>query len=160
MRGIQETDAGVYQCQVLISTQNVISAEVKLSVRRPPVISDDSTRSVVAVVGEPVRLECRATGYPTPRVSWRRQSNALLPTGTAVHRGEVLEIRSVSKDDRGTYYCVAENYVGKGEKRDSSQFFYFYFNTRGWYILSLFYSKWYLIFCCRYTFLYLYYLGF
>jgi hypothetical protein len=120
VRDIQETDAGIYQCQVLISTQNVISAEVKLSVRRPPVISDDSTRSVVAVVGESVTLYCRATGYPTPRVSWRRQNNALLPSGAAVHRGEVLEIRSVSKDDRGTYYCVAENYVGKGESSETN----------------------------------------
>ncbi|CAG0923386.1 unnamed protein product [Notodromas monacha] len=118
MKDIQDTDAGIYQCQVLISTQNIISRNVKVSVRQPPVISDDSTRSVVATVGEDVTLECYASGFPNPRVSWRRKNNAILPTGGAVYRGNKLRIPSVSKDDRGTYYCVAENAVGEGARRN------------------------------------------
>jgi hypothetical protein len=81
---LQETDAGTYQCEIIVSTLNIISAGVKLSIRRPPVISDDSTRNVVSTVGEDVSLECYATGYPQPRVSWRRQSNAMLRTGRGV----------------------------------------------------------------------------
>ncbi|KOB71239.1 Lachesin, partial [Operophtera brumata] len=59
-------------CQVLISISNKIAAEVELQVRRPPIISDNSTRSLVASEGE----------------------------------------------NRGTYYCVAENGVGKGARRN------------------------------------------
>lgn len=52
VKDIQENDAGWYQCQVLISITNKIAAEVELQVRRPPIISDNSTRSIVASEGE------------------------------------------------------------------------------------------------------------
>lgn len=52
IKDIQETDAGYYQCQVLISANNRITAEVELQVRRPPVISDNSTRSLVVSEGQ------------------------------------------------------------------------------------------------------------
>lgn len=52
IKDIQETDAGFYMCQVLISSTNHISAEVELQVRRPPIISDNSTRSIVVSEGE------------------------------------------------------------------------------------------------------------
>ncbi|KAL0280579.1 UNVERIFIED_CONTAM: hypothetical protein PYX00_001835 [Menopon gallinae] len=118
IKDIQETDAGFYQCQVLIDSTNKIVAEVELQVRRPPIISDNSTRSVVVSEGQSVRLECYAGGFPLPRISWRRENNAILPTGGSIYRGNVLKIAEVRKEDRGTYYCVAENGVGRGAKRN------------------------------------------
>lgn len=118
VKDIQETDAGFYQCQVIIGLNNKISAEVELQVRRPPIISDNSTRSVVVSEGESVKLDCYAGGYPLPRISWRRENNAILPTGGSIFRGNILKIPSVSKKDRGTYYCVAENGVGRGARRN------------------------------------------
>lgn len=35
-----------------------------------------------------------------------------------IFRGNILKINSVRKEDRGTYYCVAENSVGKGTRRN------------------------------------------
>lgn len=81
VKDIQETDAGIYQCQVILSVNNKISAEVELSVRRPPIISDNSTQSLVASEGQAVQMDCYAAGYPTPTITWRRENNALLPTG-------------------------------------------------------------------------------
>lgn len=118
IKDIQETDAGFYQCQVLISVSNKIAAEVELQVRRPPIISDNSTRSIVVSEGEAVQLECYAGGYPPPRISWRRENNAILPTGGSIYRGNRLKIKQIRKEDRGTYYCVAENGVGRGNKRN------------------------------------------
>ena len=46
------------------------TAEVPLIVRRPPVISDNSTRSVVVVEGQDVELKCFASGYPPPEVRY------------------------------------------------------------------------------------------
>lgn len=44
IKDLQENDGGEYMCQVLIDIENRISASVPLLVRRPPVISDNSTR--------------------------------------------------------------------------------------------------------------------
>ncbi|XP_008550693.1 lachesin [Microplitis demolitor] len=118
VKDIQETDAGHYECQVLISLNNRIRAGVELQVRRAPFISDNSTRAVVVSEGEPVQLECYAGGFPTPRIYWRRENNAILPTGGSVYRGNILKIASVRKEDRGTYYCVADNSVGRGARRN------------------------------------------
>ncbi|EDX06780.1 GD10889 [Drosophila simulans] len=52
IKDIQETDAGTYTCQ-----------------------------SVVASEGSEVQMECYASGYPTPTITWRRENNAILPTG-------------------------------------------------------------------------------
>lgn len=33
-------------------------------------------------------------------------------------RGNILKIPAITKEDRGTYYCVAENGVGRGARRN------------------------------------------
>ncbi|XP_037948758.1 lachesin-like [Teleopsis dalmanni] len=81
IKDIQETDAGVYTCQIVMSVTHSVKGTVKLSVRRPPVISDNSTQSLVASEGNEVQMECFASGYPTPTITWRRENNAILPTG-------------------------------------------------------------------------------
>ncbi|KAH0953776.1 hypothetical protein HN011_009704 [Eciton burchellii] len=118
IKDIQETDAGFYQCRLQITVNNLISAEVELQVRRPPIISDNSTQSLVVSEGQPVQLECYASGFPLPRISWRRENNAILPTGGSIYRGNMLKISAIRKEDRGTYYCVAENGVGRGARRN------------------------------------------
>uniref|UniRef100_A0A182MQR1 Ig-like domain-containing protein n=1 Tax=Anopheles culicifacies TaxID=139723 RepID=A0A182MQR1_9DIPT len=80
IKDIQETDAGIYQCQVVLSVTNKITAEVELNVRRPPIISDNSTQSLVVSEGQPAQMECYASGYPLPQITWRRENNAILPT--------------------------------------------------------------------------------
>lgn len=81
IKDLQEADAGTYQCEVVLSVNNKITAETRLSVRQPPVITDNSTSSIVTIEGEQISMECYATGFPTPKVVWRRENNALLPTG-------------------------------------------------------------------------------
>ncbi|XP_043289049.1 lachesin [Venturia canescens] len=118
IKDIQETDAGYYQCQIVITSTNKISAQVELLVRRPPFISDNSTRALVKTEREEAELHCYAGGFPPPKITWRRENNAILPTGGSTYRGNVLKIPSVRKEDRGTYYCVADNGVGRGSKRN------------------------------------------
>lgn len=54
--------------------------------------------------GSQVILECRADGYPKPSIKWSR-----LGEMSAVLYSEKFEITSVSREDRGTYRCYAEN---------------------------------------------------
>lgn len=81
IKDLQETDAGTYQCEVILSVNNKITALTHLSVRRPPIITDNSTSSIVTTEGEQIQMECFATGFPSPKIVWRRENNALLPTG-------------------------------------------------------------------------------
>merc|ERR1712223_230522 len=118
IRDIQETDGAIYQCQVVISLTDRETAEVPLIVRRPPIISDNSSRSVVVTEGQRVELHCYASGYPPPEIYWRRQDNAVLPTNTSIYKGHTLMFPKVTKEHRGTYYCVATNVVGQGARRN------------------------------------------
>lgn len=115
---IQEVDSGIYQCQVVIGTTSRVTADVKVRVNIPPIISDNSTRSVITSAGATISLHCYADGHPPPVISWRRENNDLLPTGGAAFRGNILTIRNVTKNDRGTYYCIADNGVQRGARRN------------------------------------------
>lgn len=81
IKDVQESDSGTYQCTVVLSVNNKITATTNLYVRRPPVITDNSTQSIVATEGSAVHMECYASGNPQPTIVWRRENNALLPTG-------------------------------------------------------------------------------
>lgn len=67
-----------------------------MQVRRPPVISDNSTRSLVVSEGQSVQLECHAGGFPQPRISWRRENNAILPTGGSIYRYIYIDLNAIS----------------------------------------------------------------
>ncbi|KAF8795911.1 Lachesin like protein [Argiope bruennichi] len=115
---LQEIDAGLYECQIITGPASKLKANVWVYVRLPPVISDNSTRSVITSSGSTVELNCYASGYPPPRISWRRENNELLPTGGSGYIGSKFTIFNITKDDRGTYYCVADNGVGSGSRRN------------------------------------------
>jgi len=70
----------------LLGLNNQLSAEVELVVRRPPVISDNSTRSLILSEGETAELKCYAGGFPSPKMSWRRENHDILPTGGSLYR--------------------------------------------------------------------------
>lgn len=81
IKDLQAHDAGTYLCEVVLSVNNKITAETYLTVRQPPTITDNSTQAIVTSEGQQVLLECYAEGFPTPRVFWRRENNAILPSG-------------------------------------------------------------------------------
>lgn len=114
---IQQMDTGLYQCQVIIGSTSKLAEDSWVNVRIPPVILDNSTQTVQTTSGQSVYLSCYADGFPKPKITWRRENNDVLPTGGAVYRGNILAIHNISKYDRGTYYCIADNGVGKGAQR-------------------------------------------
>eukprot|EP00090_Calanus_glacialis_P045264 TRINITY_DN8280_c0_g1_i1.p1 TRINITY_DN8280_c0_g1~~TRINITY_DN8280_c0_g1_i1.p1 ORF type:complete len:361 (-),score=64.81 TRINITY_DN8280_c0_g1_i1:111-1193(-) len=117
LKDVQRSDEGRYECQIIVGINNKVTQDLYLRVQEPPVINDNSTRSVVVNEFESATLECTAKGSPPPRIEWRRADNAVLPTGGIIYRGNKLKIHSVKKEDRGTYFCVADNNVGKAAKR-------------------------------------------
>jgi len=117
LKDVQRSDEGRYECQIIVAINNKVTQSLFLRVEEPPIINDNSTRSIVVNEFEGAVLECTATGSPPPRIEWRRADNAVLPTGGVVYRGHRFHIHSVKREDRGTYFCVADNGVGKAKKR-------------------------------------------
>ncbi len=117
IKDVQDSDTGIYRCVILISQNNYISQEVNLQIHSPPIIFDNSSSTVVANENETVSLECYSGGVPKPQISWKRENNAVLPTGGTVYRGTILKINQIRKEDRGTYFCIADNKVGKSVKK-------------------------------------------
>ena len=68
--------------------------------------------SVIVEEGQNVSLICRATGQPTPTVTWRKAFSQLSKEKTTVVDGN-LTILNIGRADGGAYACVAKNLLGK-----------------------------------------------
>ncbi|KAG8182574.1 hypothetical protein JTE90_021714 [Oedothorax gibbosus] len=121
IRNVQESDKGGYMCQV--NTVPMKSQVGYLDVLVPPDILDEGSSSDVVVrEGANVTLTCKAVGYPTPNITWRREDNEPIPLGAwqgkkftdpsaITYEGEILSITRVSRLHTGAYLCIAANGV-------------------------------------------------
>ena len=96
-----------------------------LEVVIPPKISDKhSTEGLSVAEGGTAKFICSASGHPQPTITWQKVPNStkdkgkirlLDRKGKEIHqkrvRGEVLELEKVSREDIGTYLCIAKNNV-------------------------------------------------
>ena len=68
--------------------------------------------SVIIEEGQNLSLVCKATGQPTPRVTWRKAFSQLPKQKTTVVAGS-LNIVNIAKADGGTYECAVKNLLGQ-----------------------------------------------
>ncbi|CRK87748.1 CLUMA_CG001542, isoform A [Clunio marinus] len=110
LRDVRVTDAGDYACQIgTLEPQEIIH---KLEVLVPPkidFISPGGGRLDVAK-GSAIRLECRGSGNPTPKIYWSRKNN-LMPNSEANVTGNIFEIVHADRHSAGHYRCSADNRV-------------------------------------------------
>lgn len=59
-----------------------------------------------------MRLECKASGNPVPKITWSRKNN-LLPGGEQTAVTNILTIERVDRHQAGIYQCTASNGVGE-----------------------------------------------
>ena len=78
----------------------------------PPAVS--LPPSIVAPQGDPLSLDCGATGTPPPTVVWYKDGRLLSGNGrvTVSPSDRVVTITSLHSIDEGNYTCVASNRVG------------------------------------------------
>ncbi|XP_050541932.1 lachesin-like isoform X1 [Daktulosphaira vitifoliae] len=118
---VQKNDTGSYMCQ--INTEPMIVQTGYLDVRIPPDIIDEDDLSgpgSSAMEGGTVRLRCRSTGKPEPKVYWKRKDNRHIiirsdetkkKQESATVKGDTLELNNVHRTDMGKYLCIAKNNV-------------------------------------------------
>ncbi|XP_030755972.1 limbic system-associated membrane protein-like isoform X2 [Sitophilus oryzae] len=107
-------DAGDYVCQIGTLEPREITHTVEILV--PPRIHYVTSNGRVEVKkGSTVRLECKASGNPVPKVTWSRKNN-LLPGGEQTTTTPILTLDKVDRHQAGIYQCVASNGVGDDVK--------------------------------------------
>ncbi|CAN7987967.1 unnamed protein product, partial [Ixodes pacificus] len=63
--------------------------------------------------GETVRFDCRATGHPTPNITWSFSGGPMPDNANQV--GGVLTLLNVDEQNQGNYMCVASNRYGTAQ---------------------------------------------
>ena len=69
------------------------------------------SQEVLVETEQNVTIACKATGQPRPSVTWSKAVGRLPKDRSKVMKGN-LTIYNVTKKDRGTYICKAENILG------------------------------------------------
>uniref|UniRef100_A0A3Q3ALP3 Hemicentin 1 n=1 Tax=Kryptolebias marmoratus TaxID=37003 RepID=A0A3Q3ALP3_KRYMA len=105
----QPDDAGSYTC-VATNSVGQDSWTVTLSVHTHPIFTE-LLGDVALNKGERLMLACGVSGVPLPRISWTF-NNKIMPHYDHMNGHSELVIERVTKDDSGTYTCVAENSAG------------------------------------------------
>ncbi|CAG9816830.1 unnamed protein product [Phaedon cochleariae] len=114
INNVQEEDKGRYMCQI-----NTVTAKTQfgfLHVVVPPNIDDSlSSSDVIVREGSNESLTCKATGFPTPNVKWKRDDNTKITINKTLQvpewEGEKLELQKISRLEMGAYLCIASNGV-------------------------------------------------
>uniref|UniRef100_A0A674DER8 Heparan sulfate proteoglycan 2 n=1 Tax=Salmo trutta TaxID=8032 RepID=A0A674DER8_SALTR len=104
------SNQGTYRC-VASNLFGITQSMVSLIVRGMSPVATVTPQGPVRVrVGDPINLECQASGEPRPSVTWHRLDNA----HDTVFPSQVLVARP---EDSGTYVCAARNNEGTTETR-------------------------------------------
>lgn len=117
IKDIVLTDTGIYECQAYISATQKETKQVELLIRRAPIVTDIEITPSPVPVGNSAQLKCIADGHPRPTIYWSRSNEKLLPGGGNKVAKVDYKIETVTKEDRGLYFCTADNGVGPPAKR-------------------------------------------
>uniref|UniRef100_A0A673IBQ3 Hemicentin-1 n=1 Tax=Sinocyclocheilus rhinocerous TaxID=307959 RepID=A0A673IBQ3_9TELE len=103
-------DSGSYTC-VATNSVGQDSRTIGLSIHTHPAFTE-LLGDVALNKGERLLLTCGVTGIPPPKITWAFNNNIIHAQYDHVNGHSELVIERVSKDDSGTYSCLAESSVG------------------------------------------------
>ncbi|XP_069004335.1 immunoglobulin superfamily member 10 [Embiotoca jacksoni] len=120
IKDVTSTDSGKYECIATSSTgseRRVVTLMVETQQSVPQIV-ETSQRLTELSFGDQLRLNCSATGDPTPKIIWRLPSKAVVDRWHRMgSRIRVLEngtliVDTLSNKDAGDYLCVARSNIG------------------------------------------------
>ncbi|XP_035516418.1 basement membrane-specific heparan sulfate proteoglycan core protein-like [Morone saxatilis] len=105
---------GQYRCTASNSAGRSTATAV-LNVKFAPKVQLTPAGPLRVRMGEPVSVECRATGRPRPKLTWKRQGSTLQLVTTETNDVNTIQWPAVHPEDSGVYICQAENNEGVTE---------------------------------------------
>ncbi|KAK9515159.1 hypothetical protein VZT92_025826 [Zoarces viviparus] len=114
---VRPMNHGAYRC-VASNLFGITHTIVSLIVKESPVATVTPVGPIRVRVGDPINLECQASGEPRPSVSWHRlDSNrrTMLSSPVPMESNAVMQILVARAEDSGTYVCTARNNEGTTE---------------------------------------------
>ncbi|KRT84503.1 peroxidase [Oryctes borbonicus] len=130
IKNSRETDGGSYICLAKNAEGLAKSRSARMTVYRPKTILDfkntitelpekprfiEAPRSITTNEGTvEVKLTCKGVGVPQPFITWSKSGVILSPSNHyAIDSDGTLTIRSIQRNDFGTYRCDATNAHGR-----------------------------------------------
>nr|XP_027205598.1 protein turtle-like [Dermatophagoides pteronyssinus] len=119
LSNIKDSDQGWYECKVFYLMRenndddpNKNRTRILLEVNSPPHFKEKPPEAVFVKTSDSLTLHCRAHGTPTPTVLWQKDNSLVQNSASIrVHGGELI-LKSIQKEDTGTYVCIAKNRQG------------------------------------------------
>ncbi|XP_075993488.1 netrin receptor DCC [Genypterus blacodes] len=113
---VQPPDSATYRCLADNPSSTRTGTDAELRVLPEPGLSRtlhflQRPSTLTALLGSIAVLECSASGYPTPIITWRRGEERIQSWNRkySLLAGSNLVISSVTDDDSGSYSCSASN---------------------------------------------------
>uniref|UniRef100_A0A672H4F7 Heparan sulfate proteoglycan 2 n=1 Tax=Salarias fasciatus TaxID=181472 RepID=A0A672H4F7_SALFA len=103
---VDQADEGEYTCKAL-NTHGEHTARVSLFVQ-----IQVSPQNVEVHEGDTLRLYCRASGVPTPKLTWLKNGGQIPPQVRQLLPSLTQIAQTFQVSDSGTYMCVGSNNIG------------------------------------------------
>uniref|UniRef100_A0A8B9J5G7 Ig-like domain-containing protein n=1 Tax=Astyanax mexicanus TaxID=7994 RepID=A0A8B9J5G7_ASTMX len=113
---VESSSEGKYQCVISNHFGSTYSAKAKLTVHMLPSFTK-MPMDLTIRAGATARLECAATGHPTPQIAWQKDGGTDFPAARerrmhVMPSDAVFFIVDVKTEDIGVYSCTAQNTAG------------------------------------------------
>lgn len=116
IRNAQESDDALYVCEARNELgYREVSAKVTVTknLSQPPKLIY-KPYNVEAIIGSTIELPCKATGFPTPGITWQKDGSSMQRTGRfKVSLTGNLYLYKIAPEDQGRYECSAVNEHGR-----------------------------------------------
>uniref|UniRef100_A0A8C1VDD3 Leucine-rich repeats and immunoglobulin-like domains 3 n=1 Tax=Cyprinus carpio TaxID=7962 RepID=A0A8C1VDD3_CYPCA len=116
LRHVEFTSEGRYQCVISNHFGSSYSTKAKLTVHMLPFFTK-APMDLTIRAGATARLECAASGHPSPQIAWQKDGGTDFPAARerrmhVMPRDDVFFIVDVKTEDIGVYSCTAQNTAG------------------------------------------------